>query len=115
MRILTPRRGLVLGGLAAIVLIALALVTYATTELSRFGRADTTIADGYPSGSTAQPRLINARYWSRHLIFGEEVDLAPGDRFEELTAYVLFHCSEKSPLGDFPDLEKRIRASLTAR
>jgi penicillin-binding protein 1B len=40
MRILTPRRGLVLGGLAAIVLIALALVTYATTELSRFGRAE---------------------------------------------------------------------------
>ena len=40
MRIFTPWRGLVLGGLAAIVLIALALVTYATTELSRFGRAE---------------------------------------------------------------------------
>jgi len=40
MRILTPRRGLVLGGLAAVVLIALALVTYAATELSRFGRAE---------------------------------------------------------------------------
>jgi len=84
-------------------------------KATKTARPDTTIADGYPSGSTVQPRPINARYWSRHLIFGEEVDLVPGDRFDELTAYVLFHCSEKSPLGDFPDLEKRIRASVTAR
>ena len=40
MRIVTSRRGLILGGLAAIVLVALTLVTYAATELSRFGRTE---------------------------------------------------------------------------
>jgi len=70
------------------------------------------ISDGYVSGTD---RTVNARYWHRDLIAGAPVDLVPGDRFEELTAYVLFRSSEKSPLGDFPKWEKRIRASVTAR
>jgi penicillin-binding protein 1B len=40
MRILTYRRGLLLGGLAAVVLLALLLITYAATEMSRFGRSE---------------------------------------------------------------------------
>ena len=40
MRILTPRRGLILGGLGAIVLVALSLITYAATELSRFSQKE---------------------------------------------------------------------------
>ena len=78
------------------------------SEASKTANADTTIADGVRS--SADP-VLDARYWSRHLIWNSPVDLVPGDRFEEQTAYVLFHSSEKSPLGDFPEWEKRIRAA----
>lgn len=70
------------------------------------------ISDGYVSGTD---RTVNARYWHRDLIAGAQVDLVPGDRFEERTAYVLFRSSEKAPLGDFPVWEQRIRAAVTAR
>jgi hypothetical protein len=70
------------------------------------------ISDGYVSESN---RTVNARYWHRDLVTGAEVDLVPGDRFEELTAYVVFRSSEKSPLGDFPEWEKRIRAAVSVR
>ena len=40
MRVLTLRRGLLLGGLAAIGLVTAALLTYGATELSRFSRAE---------------------------------------------------------------------------
>jgi hypothetical protein len=80
---------------------------------TRTANADTAIADGY-SGEGAQ-RALTGRYWSRHLIWEAQVDLVPGDRFEELTAYVLFHSSKKSPVGDFFEWEKRIRESSSAR
>jgi hypothetical protein len=66
------------------------------------------ISDGYVSGAD---RTVNARYWHRDLVTGAPVDLVPGDRFEELTAYVVFRSSGQSPLGDFPEWEKRIRAA----
>jgi penicillin-binding protein 1B len=40
MRVLTLRRGLLLGGLAAVALFALLLLTYGATELSRFSRSE---------------------------------------------------------------------------
>ncbi len=81
-------------------------------KATKRANAAVVISDGYVSGTD---RTVNARYWHRDLIADAPVDLVPGDRFEELTAYVLFRSSEKSPLGDFPEWEKRIRASVTAR
>jgi hypothetical protein len=60
------------------------------------------ISDGYLTRGTE--RTVNARYWHRDLITGAEVNLVPGDRFEEQTAYVVFRS-----LTDLPDLAKRIR------
>lgn len=79
---------------------------------TKTANADTAISDGF-SGAGAR-RALTGRYWSRHIIWGAQVDLVPGDRFEELTAYVLFHSSKKSPMGDFLEWEKRIRTA-TAR
>ena len=61
------------------------------------------------AGKTDSGRVINGRYWSRHIISGQEVDLAPGDEFLERTAYVLFRCSTEKPVSELLDLEKRIR------
>jgi hypothetical protein len=97
------------------------------SKATKTANADITIADGTlgtaeraeaeakakAEGKTLG-RVINARYFSRHLISGAEVNLAPGDRFEELTAYVLFHSSPKEPMGNFFDWEKRIRSTTPA-
>ena len=66
---------------------------------------DITISDGEGNG----------KYWSRHIIAGEPAPLAPGDRFEERTAYVLFRCSKEAPLKEFFEREKEIRAKFGKR
>ena len=63
------------------------------------------------AGGAFNDHVINGRYWSRHLLSGQETGLEPGDRFEELTAYVLFHSSKADPIGDFFEWEKKIRAA----
>jgi hypothetical protein len=68
------------------------------SKATKTAQADTFIADGFRS--SANPRVLSGRYWSRHLIWQTETDLVPGDRFEEKTAYVLFHSSQKDPAGD---------------
>lgn len=56
----------------------------------------------------------DGKYWSRRIISEAEVPLAPGDRFEERTAYVLFRCSKDKPLAEFFEWEKRIRQRVSA-
>lgn len=51
----------------------------------------------------------NGKYWSRRFIGPDATALAPGDRFEERTAYILFSCSKEKPLDEFFDWEKQIR------
>ena len=52
--------------------------------------------------------VITARYWSRHMISGGEMELAPGDQFSEVSAYVLFRCSKEKPVAELLDWQKRI-------
>jgi len=94
-------------------------------KASKTANADITISDGTltsaelaeerrkaaAAGRTFNDHVINGRYWSRHLLSGQETSLEPGDRFEELTAYVLFHSSQAHPMGDFFEWEKKIRAA----
>jgi hypothetical protein len=51
----------------------------------------------------------NGKYWSRRWISRTDTPLAPGDRFEERNAYVLFRCSKEKPLDDFFTWERQIR------
>jgi hypothetical protein len=51
-----------------------------------------------------------ARYWDRRLINQVNTMLAPGDIFEEETAYVVFDVSKEKPLDKFFEWEKKIRA-----
>ncbi len=71
----------------------------------------------YSSTTTANPiTSINdgvnppARYWDRRLINQTNTRLAPGDKYEEETAYVLFKTSKDKPVDEFLSWEKRIRA-----
>ena len=75
------------------------------SEASKTANADMTISDGVRSGTT----ILSGRYWTRHLISGREVDLAPGDRFREVTAYVLFKCSKDRPVAELLDWAGKIR------
>jgi len=78
------------------------------SEASKTANADTTISDGVRSGTTT----LSGRYWSRHLISGKEVDLVPGDKFRELTAYVLFKCSKERPVSELLEWAKKIRKAV---
>jgi hypothetical protein len=92
-------------------------------KATKTANADITISDGTltraeltaaqakaaSEGRKFDEHVVNGRYWSRHILSGQETDLVPGDRFEELTAYVLFHSSKAQPMGDFFDWEKKIR------
>ena len=53
--------------------------------------------------------ILTGRYFSRHLISGKEVDLVPGDKFRERTAYVLFKCSKDRPAAELLDWAAKIR------
>ena len=75
------------------------------SEASKTANADTTISDGVRGGTTT----LTGRYWSRHLISGQEVDLVPGDKFREVTAYVVFKCSKDRPVTEFLEWAKQIR------
>ncbi len=77
------------------------------SEASKTANADITISDGVES----RTGVLNGRYWSRHWISGKETDLVPGDRFRELTAYVLFHCPREAPVKELLDWAKTIRAA----
>lgn len=68
-------------------------------EQSKTANAGLGISDGADNG----------KYWSRRLI-GQNTPLAPGDYFEERTAYVLFRTSKDKPLDEFFQREKEIRA-----
>lgn len=57
----------------------------------------------------------NGKYWSRRWISRTDTELAPGDRFEERNAYVLFRCSNAKPLEDFFKWEKQIRKRFAAK
>ena len=78
------------------------------SEGSKTANADTTISDGVRGGTT----ILTGRYWSRHLISGKEVDLVPGDKFRELTAYVLFKSSKDRPVTELLDWAKKIRKAV---
>jgi hypothetical protein len=75
------------------------------SEASKTANADTTISDGVRGGTN----VLTGRYWSRHLISGTEIDLAPGDKFRERTAYVLFKCSKDRPVAELLDWAKKIK------
>ena len=68
-------------------------------------RATKTVNAGTGISDGAQ----NGKYWSRRWISQADTPLAPGDRFEERIAYVLFRCSKDKPLDDFFDWEGQIR------
>ena len=78
------------------------------SKASKTANSDTWIADGTVS-NPGPDRPVTARYWSRHLVWQQEVDLVPGDRFEEETAYVLFHSSKDQPVRELIELAKQIR------
>jgi hypothetical protein len=78
------------------------------SEASKTANADTTVSDGVDS----RTRTLNGRYWSRHLISGKEVDLAPGDKFREVTAYVLFRCSKERPAAELLEWAEKIRKAV---
>ena len=75
------------------------------SEASKTANADITISDGVRGGTS----ILTGRYWSRHLISGKEIDLVPGDRFRERTAYVLFKCSKDRPAAELLDWAKKIK------
>jgi hypothetical protein len=64
---------------------------------------------------TAKPVLAisdgagNGKYWARRLIDNVETALAPGDLFEERTAFVLFRTSKDKPLDELHSWEREIR------
>ncbi len=66
--------------------------------------AHTAINDGANDG----------KYWDRHLVSRQATALGPDDRYEELTAYVLFRASAQQPVGEFLEWERRLRAPLEA-
>jgi hypothetical protein len=76
---------------------------------------------GYSATTTANPHTsINdganeGKYWDRHLVGQKVTPLAPGDLYEERTAYVLFRATREAPVGEFLEWEKRLRAPLGAR
>src|SRR5947209_8421769 len=69
------------------------------SEASKTANADTTVSDGVRGGTG----ILTGRYFSRHLISGREVDLVPGDKFRERTAYMLFKCSKDRPVAELLD------------
>jgi len=69
------------------------------------GKVITSINDG----------VNNGKYWDRRLINQTNTSVTPGDRWEERTAYVLFHATRQSPAGEFLDWEKRLRNPLQVR
>jgi hypothetical protein len=69
------------------------------SKATKLVNAGTGISDGAENG----------KYWSRRLISRTDTPLAPGDQFEERSAYVLFRCSKEKPLNDFLNWEKQIR------
>jgi hypothetical protein len=77
------------------------------SKATKTAKADTFIADGFRTAGGQ--RTLSGRYFSRHLIWESEVDLVPGDRFEEKTAYVLFHSTQKDLVGDLLRVERDLR------
>ncbi|MCB9385644.1 MAG: hypothetical protein H6509_13595 [Bryobacterales bacterium] len=75
---------------------------------------------GYSATTTAGAHLSindgaqNGKYWDRRIVDQKTTLLAPGDRYEEESAYVLFHASRENPVGELLDWEKRLRAPLKA-
>jgi hypothetical protein len=63
------------------------------------GKAMTSINDG----------VNNGRYWDRRLINQVNTKVEPGTRWEERTAYVLFHAPKDAPVLEFLDWVKRLR------
>jgi hypothetical protein len=49
------------------------------------------------------------KLWSRIVITGKQTQLDPGDRFEERSAYVLFHSSRDEPVQEFLAWRKKIQ------
>jgi hypothetical protein len=84
-------------------------------EASKSVNADITISDGFesPSQAAGAPPAVNGRYWSRHLVIGKETDLVPGDRFRDVTAYVIFRSSKEKPVSDLLSWANRIRQSAS--
>ncbi len=66
---------------------------------SKTAHAITSINDG----------AANGKYWDRRIIDQTPVMLAPGDRFEEHTAFVLFQAPPSAPLAEFLTWEKKLR------
>ncbi|MEZ5365913.1 MAG: hypothetical protein R2748_27170 [Bryobacterales bacterium] len=56
----------------------------------------------------------NGKYWDRRLVDQKTTPLKPGDRYEEESAYVLFHASRDQPVAELLEWEKRLRAPLKA-
>jgi hypothetical protein len=71
-------------------------------QATRSANADIGISDGADNG----------KYWSRHIIVREPTQIEPGDRFEERTAYVLFHCMKNEPLREFFEWQKKIQSKF---
>ena len=69
------------------------------SSASKTANSQIVISDGFGGG----------KYWHRWLIGDEEMTLESGDRFEELTAFVLFRCSGEEPLSELTRLEAEIR------
>ena len=70
----------------------------------------------YRATKTANPHIKisdgadNGKYWNRVIIADTDVQLEPGDRFVERTAFILFRCSRENPLRELFEWDKRIRS-----
>lgn len=75
----------------------------------------------YSATRTRNPEIMisdgaeNGKYWSRRIIAGEPTLITSGDKFDELTAFVLFQCSKGKPLDDFLGWEAKIRSRFGVR
>lgn len=69
----------------------------------------------YTATKTAKPVTSindgadNGKYWDRRIIDQTSTLLAPGDRFEEETAFVLFRVRKDQPLVEFLEWNKKLR------
>ena len=83
-----------------------------TPYANRFAEQGVRFTDMHSPSSVCTPTrygILTGRYFSRHLISGKEVDLVPGDKFRERTAYVLFKCSKDRPVAELLDWATKIR------